>query len=232
MAKIASFVLSIIPFMSFLIGYLIITYRYSPAPFVMPNFVGAQSTAVLRSVSEHKLMPRIIKEVEDAQLPEGTVIQQKPAAGTFVRQNQSVFLAISCKPPTQKTPLCIGKTQEEAIALSTNAGVRVHVFFLPHHAPNNTCFAQYPAAHTPLGQEPLILYFAHVQEKLCLWPNFKGKPLNVVIDFLAQQAITPHLISSRNAPIASNAPILDQRPLAGSYIQAQALSSLYVQLYL
>lgn len=205
-------------------------YRFSPAMHSMPQLVGKQSTEALRLLSDHALIAHIITEIDDAQIPAGTILQQNPAPASQIREHQVVHLVMSRKPPTQKTPFCVGKTVEEILTLSGELGIHVQPFYIPHHAPVNTCFTQYPASSTPL-EESLIVYLASSDEKPFLWPSFIGKPLHIILDFLNNYNLQSHIISAHPGPISDTALVLDQRPLPGSYIPPSALSSLYIQLY-
>jgi beta-lactam-binding protein with PASTA domain len=92
------YIASIIPFISFFLGYYTIDNILFRNRAQVPNVVGLYIYDAIKKLSEYKLNARILYEKEDYGMPEGIILDQNPTSESIVKPNQSVFLTITRKP--------------------------------------------------------------------------------------------------------------------------------------
>jgi len=202
--------------MSFFIGYFIAELFFGSKPITVPKLVGTSITQGIRQLSTQKLNIRIVAEKEDPDLPEGTIISQKPSPNQSIKAQQAIFIVISKKPHHKKTPHLLNKTFEQAKNELIKQGIKYKEFSIDSHAPKNMIIAQYPAPEEPING-PICLYKAVSPEQKFIFPILKNRPLEEVKEFLERFNITP-TITYKNQKATQSANITEQRPLPGTLI--------------
>ncbi len=223
-------ILWLFPFLSFSAGYLITRSLFHHPRAQTPSLVGKSLLEAFALLSNNNLSPRLLDQKIDPDLPEGTIINQIPAAGQSIKQRQTVFLVLSKKPPITPCPLLIGKSIEEIKKLSKSAGYKIKIYPVVSNYPTNQCIAQHPRPKEPVEKNMIIAYVCAPSRKPIVWPNFTDKPLNQVTEFLHQYHIDPHIVS-QSQRTTSRTRVVDQRPLAGSLVSLYANQPPYVQLH-
>ena len=97
-----------------------------PPPVEVPDVVGLQVEVAQTEIREARLKTRVRQEVSE-DVPEGEVIEQDPTAGEEVERGTTVVLTVSSGPETVVVPEVIGMTEEEAIEVIQDAGLRVSI---------------------------------------------------------------------------------------------------------
>lgn len=182
----------------------------------MPNITGSQLTEVTKTCSTCRLRLEIIQTKEDPELPDGTVIHQIPSAGRFVKERQTVFVAVSHRPANLQTPSFIGLTREAVTAQCAQHNLKPKFYNLSYPYPVDHCFCQWPSPETPLHDKTIICYLATQEERIALWPNFKGRELQETITALAEHGISVH--TNTTSKSGTRYYITDQQPKAGAQI--------------
>ena len=198
---------------------------------VTPHLVGKHVHEILPLITQHKLNIRLIDQKEEADIPEGIILNQTPHAGTSIRPNQDLFIVTTKKPAVAKAPHCVGITIDQLTQqLSTDISPRI--YYLPHPYPEKMCFAQSPQPQEPLEKNRLILYISSGNNKPIIWPDFTGLPLNDVIEFLHNYSIQPQIINDKVYHEHTNAEytVKDQRPFAGTLLTLDEKKPLSIQL--
>ena len=83
------------PFLLFLLTYFMLHKVLSKPPFAAPSIVGKSVQDALRFLAEHTLNARLISQIENNDVPIGTVLSQHPLAEQKIRPYQTVFVTVS-----------------------------------------------------------------------------------------------------------------------------------------
>jgi beta-lactam-binding protein with PASTA domain len=215
---------------------------------ITPHCIGKQIHEILPLITQHKLNIRLIDHKEEADLPEGIILNQTPTAGTAIKANQPLFLVTTKKPVAIRAPQCIGVELNTITTQLQTANIHPRIYYVSHPYPENICFAQSPQAHEPLEKNKLILYVSSGNNKPIIWPDFSGIPLQDVIEFLNHYNIQPHIINdkpqaqsaiallhssklyAKDEATADEYKVTDQRPFAGTLLTLDENKPLSVQL--
>lgn len=224
-------ILWLVPFISFSSGYFITRSLFHHPQIQTPSLVGKNILEAFAHLSNHNLSPRLLDQKIDPDLPEGTIINQIPAAGQYIKQHQTVFLVLSKKPPITPAPHLIGKTAQEIKKMGQSAPYKIKTHQIESNYPTYQCIAQHPRPKEPIAHNTVIAYVCAPSHKPIVWPNFIGKPLEQVTEFLDHYHINPHIVS-QSQRTTSRTKVVDQRPLAGSLVSLNADQPPYVQLHI
>lgn len=207
-----------IPFACFSAGYFLLGTLCSTKTLQTPDILGKSLQSACVILSKYKLAPHIITEKEEPDLPNGTILSQTPNPQTTIKANQSVYIAISKQPAKAVIERFIGKQAQAILNTCSESAIRVKIHQIPNnHFPHTSCIAQYPAPSNIIEIQPIIVYIAKNAPKSVILPNFKGKTVAQITEFLAQYEIAPSISSNYNS-YKEDSTITDQRPLAGSII--------------
>jgi len=206
----------LVPFGSFLVGYLFAHYFFAVKTITVPRLVGLPISQGLKKLSDYKLNIRIIAEKEDLDLPTGTIISQKPIHPQQVKAQHAIFVVISKKPEQKKTPHLIGKNIEQAKKELSKLHLNYKIYTLPLPAPHNTVAAQYPAPNAPFVGH-IYLYQATAPEHQYILPHLQKRELNDVLSFLERYNIKS-TITYQNHSAKDQYIVVEQRPLPGTLI--------------
>ena len=214
----------IIPFIFFLFGYLLLGTLLQPKEFEAPAIVGKQLLNAISILSDHKSNIRFLAQREDSDLPQGTILSQKPLPGRKIKANQAIYVVISKKPPKIPCPVLLGKHLDAITHELESKNIRNKSYFLPSNCPKHSCIAQHPCPLIPLKRNNVITYVSDGNKKPVILPNFKGKKALNVMEFLKryEPQITTEIIHSPRCNFDhicdEHCVVSDQRPLAGSII--------------
>jgi beta-lactam-binding protein with PASTA domain len=231
--KSVSYFIWLLPFIAFAAGYILFDHLFTIKEIEAPNLVGKTISQALHDISACKLNPRLIDTKEDINLPAGTILSQSPLPQQKIKPNQSLFLVLSTIPLKLKAPNFLHKDQteiENELAL-LRIKPKFHTINSPY--PAHTCFAQWPQAGSELDGNIMNIYISSPTSYLILMPNFKGKLVPHVTDFLAQHSIKPMITHTSQDDVPHNCMyciVADQRPLAGSIIERSLTKPLAIQL--
>lgn len=110
----------------------------------VPDVRGIREIRAVRRLRAQGLEPRV-ERVRDADVREGFVISQDPAAGDRVPRGNVVLVRSSLGPPTAVVPDVRGRTVADAVAVLTERGLKYKPFDVPSSKPEDTVVAQNPA---------------------------------------------------------------------------------------
>jgi len=223
----------IVPFLSFILGYVVIQQIFYIPEITTPHLVGKQVHEILPLITQYNLNLRLIDHKEETALPEGIILNQTPAAGTLIKQNQPLFIVITKKPLTAQAPQCIGMHIDELLPLLQTMDIHPRVYYIAHPYPEKICFAQSPQQHESVEKNKCILYVSSGNNKPIIWPNFTGLPLHHVTEFLHNYNIQPYIINDtthKSYTSYDDYIVIDQRPFAGTLLTLDEDNPLSVQL--
>ncbi len=221
----------ITPFLFFLGGYYLTSSLFHISTTEVPSVVGKQLDEAFSILSAHQLTIQLLDQKEESDLPDNTVVSQIPLPGQQAKQRQTVFLSLSKQPLPSIAPAWQGKQLADIEKEARTLKVRLKTYFLESVYPLNHCIAQIPMAAAPLPDMTMIVYISKGSTPAIIWPNFKNKPLNQVLEFLEHYNITPQRIDAAGNQPSSAAMVIDQRPLAGSIISLDDNHIPIVQLF-
>jgi beta-lactam-binding protein with PASTA domain len=215
------------PFLSFVLGYVVIQQSLHTPEIIAPHCVGKHVHEIVPLITQHNLNLRLIDHKEEAALPEGIILNQTPAAGTAIKQNQPLFIVTTKKPLTAQAPHCTGMHIDELTSLLQTMNIHPRIYYVSHPYPEKICFAQSPQPDEFLENNKCVLYVSSGNNKPIIWPNFTGLPLHDVIEFLHNYNIQPNII---NDSAYDDSIVIDQRPFAGTLLTLDDNKPLSVQL--
>jgi len=224
--------LFIIPFMLFLSGYLILDTLFRSEELEAPALIGMNIQEAVTLLSTKNLNLRLLATKEDPILDPGTIISQSPHTGQKIKENQSVYVVTVTKPKKLKAPQVVNKSLQEIQELLQSTKIRAKYYYMQSPYPKDMCFAQSPAPAQELDESnKMIVYIATSNNKPIIMPDFKGKNVQDVADFLTTQSAKVTIF--HYPPMADHTclcVITDQRPMAGSIITPLVDKPLQVQL--
>lgn len=197
-----------------------------------PHLVGKHVHEILPLITQHKLNLRLMDQKEEADIPEGIILNQTPRAGTLIRPNQHLFIVTTKKPVVTRAPHCVGISVDQLTQQLSATSISPRIYYLPHAYPEKMCFAQSPQPQEPLEKNRLILYISSGSNKPVIWPDFINLPLHEVLEFLNSYGIEPHIINDNVYKEHTSAEyrVKDQRPFAGTLLTLDEKKPLSVQL--
>lgn len=207
----------LIPFVGFAIGYIFATLFFSSRSVEVPELVGLSLIQGATRASTYQLNIRVIAEKEDRDLPAGTIISQKPLAHQTAKTQQVIYIAISKRPETKKTPALVGISQEQAAQELTQESIKFHLVPINIPTTPNLIIAQYPTAEDPL-HEPIVLYCAQPTPTKYIFPDCVNRPLSEVLEFLAHHKLTAAVTYQTPQQPGRVYRVSQQRPLPGTVI--------------
>ena len=221
-----------LPFLSFLTGYCLVSFFYHSKKLETPLLIGKSLQDSIVLASEKNLNIRLVEERQDSDLPEKTVIVQKPQPGSPVKANQTIF-CVTSKRPVITIPHLILKQKDVVLTELRNLGLQHKFYFFESNYPHNVCFGQNPSSQSLLKRVDVTLYIAKESKKKVIFPDLRGKSVSEVIDFLRPYGINPSIQQTRSSVCSlddSCTTVINQRPLPGSIVQLDVDKPIYVQL--
>lgn len=214
------FLLFLSPFIFFLIGFLIMSIVIQEKAFKVPLLLGHSVVYALNEATRQGFTLKLLAQKDAPDVAAGTVIIQKPQAGSFIKPKQAVLITVAAEPVRAEIPTLAGLKQEQWQPYTQDFKITEH--HLTHSLPLGMVIAQSPAAGERYDHESLTLYVAHGPETRRIVPNLCGYQVEQVQEFLEGYGITctlfeEHYDPRRHAHFEPGM-IIAQKPIAGSWI--------------
>jgi serine/threonine-protein kinase len=222
----------ILPFISFLGGYWLMSVVYKTKTLQAPALVGKTIQEALRISADNSLSIRLVKEQEDSELPAGTIISQSPLPNTHIKSHQAIQCVIS-KKTEHLAPRLIGKKIEDMQSELDSLGISYKLYPIASSAPEGTCIAQDPAPDVPMPSKVLQIYVAKNTLQQFLFPDLRQKSIEEVKNFLSSAPVTiqvTHAFEQTENHNCSDCIVSDQRPRPGSIVSLDKEKPIQVQL--
>lgn len=220
----------LLPFLVFFSTYILLHFWFKPETIAMPNLVGSNLTQGTKICSSAHLRPQIVQINIDQDLPQATITHQTPSAGSMIKKEQTIYIAITEKPALKKTPNCISMSRNEIKTMLANTDIRVKFYPIAYRYLTDHCFSQWPAPHTPLKSKTLICYVAQTPKKMVVWPDLKNKFFDKVASQLEEHGMQ---IQTNITPQANYTYVVyDQQPKAGSIVDISDTEHIVAYLYI
>jgi eukaryotic-like serine/threonine-protein kinase len=123
----------------------------------VPNVVGAQQGEAERRLEEREFASEVKRVVSER--PPGTVVEQRPEAGTLYGEDGIVVLAVARNPLRTEVPDVSGLTTPRALARLRAAELRPRAQAVQSQEPKGTVLRQLPAPGTevPTGSPAIVV---------------------------------------------------------------------------
>jgi len=207
---------------------------FQPRAMQAPALVGKTVQEALRLVAEKNLRLQLLEEKEEQDLPEGTILQQTPAAQASIKPQQAIMCVVS-KRTFLYAPTVVGKKIDAVTQLLQNQGIPFKAFAIESVQPKDTCIAQEPEVGSILRDVPLIIYYAKPKPQTMIFPRVTFLPVSEVQAFLETAPVLVDVIHAM--PMPENhvcdryCIITEQRPRAGTLVTLDYEKPLHIQLY-
>jgi serine/threonine-protein kinase len=222
----------VIPFLSFLGGYLIMSFIYQPRAAKTPALVGKSIQQALNLAATQGLSLRLIAEREEPDIPAGTILSQNPLPNTHIKAHQAIACIVS-KKTEQKIPNLIGKSENDIARELTSLKFDYTLHHVSSQAPAGICIAQNPMPDTSLNCKEIVLYISQGAAHHYVFPDFRQKEVDEVKNLLANKPVTiqiSHLLEQPEGHTCAQCIVSDQRPHPGTIVQLDEQKPINVQL--
>ncbi len=222
--KIFNKILWLLPFICFFLGYQLLNQLYKVEKIANPNLVGQTISDAIKTCSNLNLNLRVISEQVEPNLPENTILSQKPNHA-FIKQNQIVFVVTSKKPEPLVAPNLYGLTLSEIEASLKQLAIKNKCYYLPSIAPKDTCFGQSVAPEQSLSDHKLISYISTNHNRLVIMPNLVACSLADTKTLLDSYQIKLNIKPVLDTGLPVNS-IIEQKPQAGTIVDLNKLAQI------
>jgi beta-lactam-binding protein with PASTA domain len=198
---------------------------------VVPNVVGKSVHDAMLVLSYKSLGLRLAHELIDDILPEGTIMQQIPAAERSIKPNQPVFVTVSKKTPLPLAPHVSDKTYTQLCKLLEKTSLTLKTIWLESSFPKNKCLGQYPLAGKEIIDNRLTVFASSGKSQLYVIPNFKGQPLEIVLELLKAHKVDCELVGIPTPLLKNEGYVVQaQQPMAGSIVDLNKALTMHLQI--
>lgn len=200
----------------------------------VPGLIGKTPGEARRVAEDNGLRFEVERQYYSAQVPEGRILSQAPAAGTKVRRGWRVRVAQSMGPQRLPIPSVIGQTERAAEMNIRRRGLELGAtaqVALPD-APADRVVAQSPPPNASGVSAPKInlLVTNAGQPQAFVMPNFVGQPLGSVKPALQDAGLRVGSITASAQTGSSPASIVvSHSPAAGEKVSVGAAVNFEVQ---
>lgn len=224
-----SYVSWAVPFVLFMAGYALAYFYMQKQSVVVPSIMGLTIQEAAGVLARHNMAMRLREEKEDEQFPEGTILQQVPAAYQRVRPQQQIFVTVAKAPQKILAPDFLHKDSIAVERTAAHVKITTKQIQLKSRYPKNLCFAQSVTPGQPLERLKMIAYISAGDDELVIMPNVVGLPFDQVQDFFKRSGVQVQVVGLDQIQIRDKAVVVEQNPMAGTIIDLTKLKHVHVQ---
>lgn len=214
-----------------LFNYLLMPWYVSAAEVSVPKVVGLNEQAAKGILEQSDLEPVIGGERFDERYPKGSVIFQKPNAGSVVKEGRRIFLFVSSGIPLIKVPSLKGKVLRDArMTLERMDLVLGDTSFVESEYPTNVIIDQeyYEGTEVKKGTHINVTLSAGVNAGLITIPDLLGKSLSQAEKLITENKLTIGRINYQPSFSLLPNTVIDQYPGEGNLVEEGAAVDLFV----
>ena len=186
----------------------------------VPNVVGQTQGAATTALENAGLTVGGVTQKSDATVPQGTVLQQEPAAGTDVDDGSTVALTVSSGPGTATVPPVVGLDRASAEAELADAGfVPATVLQYDLAAPAGQVVEQLPAGgeQAAVGSQVGLIVSKGSPEVSVSVPDVTGMTQDEATAALADAGLVAVSVEANSADVPEG-DVIEQEPPAGGRV--------------
>ncbi len=203
---------------SFFVGMFIVFGRsWNMSEVKVPNVVGKQLAEAQALLSENKL-GNTVKEEFDSKVPSGFIIYQSPDAGTIVKEQRQISIAVSKGPQLVNVPTLVGSNVEQAKATLQQLQLQVGRIEEKEDKSKNpgTIIAQNPAPPAQIGINSQIdLVVVAGEGKKITMPDLRGMTVGEVRVYLTALKLDLKDIVDQYTSDSASGTVVGQTPAPG-----------------
>lgn len=187
----------------------------------VPNLRGMSLAEAGQQTADLGLGMHVESRLYSADVPEGRVANQSPAAGTVVRRGWRLWLTESLGPMKRAIPNVVGMDQRLATMTIRRAGLEMGATAaMPwQEAQPGTVVAQSPAANAPDAASPVVNLLTAAEappaQNGLVMPDVEGQVFTAVALALTRAGLKVAPVQERAAPGMGTAIVIGQTPPAG-----------------
>jgi len=215
------YLLPIIPFMGFIVGYGLSTLLIGTTTHQTPNIVGLTLHEAIKTTSQNHVTIQLIAEKECSGILPGTILTQKPAAGRLMKPHQAILVTASKQQSLTPAPTLLTKNSQEIQAVGKQFGIKIKEYPILSVLPQGSCIGQTPQPETPLIDKKMIVYTSKTPSNLYVMPNFRGKKLHEALHSIQRHQLpvtVTHLHQEITPPYQQEYYITAQKPRPGTFV--------------
>lgn len=223
---VGSFILFII-----MINYILMPWYVSAEEVRVPKVVGLNEQMAEGLLEESKLEPVIGGERFDENYPKGSVIFQKPNAGSIVKEGRRIFLFVSSGVPAIKVPSLRGKVLRDArMTLERMDLILGDTSFVESDYPANVIVDQkYPeGTEVKKGTRIDVTLSRGANAGLITIPDLLGKSLSQAEKIISENKLSIGRINYQPSFSLLPNTVIDQYPGAGNLVEEGSTIDLFV----
>jgi eukaryotic-like serine/threonine-protein kinase len=199
---------------------------------VVPNVVGKTESEAVSILDNADFDPVVSDTTFDEKYPRGTIIFQRPKAGSVVKEGRNIYLFVSGGEPVVNVPQLRGRSLRDAKLALERVGLKMgKVEEINSENPAGMIFDQQFAAETPVKRGRTIdvsISIGSDEEGEMIVPDLIGKSLTEAQRVLADSSLSVGKINyQRSFSLLPNT-ILDQYPSKGNKIKPGGRVDLFV----
>jgi serine/threonine-protein kinase len=191
----------------------------------IPNVRGQREERAKERLTELGLVVDVEREYHDT-VPRLEVIDQNPRGGTTIEVGKTVTLVISRGKPPVKVPDLVGRTEEEAGALVTGAGLGLHV--VPEFSdtvPRGRVIDQNPDPGVTVRKGDTVTIVVSEGPRTFPMPDVVGMSRDAAVARLESVGLVPRVV---DLPGSSGDTVVGQRPRAGATVESGEEVTIYI----
>jgi eukaryotic-like serine/threonine-protein kinase len=195
----------------------------------VPDVTGKTQTEAETLITEAGFVLGDVKEANSADIESGLVIDQTPIAGATAEKESAVGITVSTGPKQVEVPDLVGKPEDEAINLLTEAG------FTPEPLPNEfdskiavgSVIRQDPAAGTSIDEGSKVQYVVSRGVEMVRVPNVEGKKQSSATSTLKDAGFKVSVTSQFSDTVNSGI-VISQNPKRDLQVAKGSTVTIYV----
>ncbi|QQR48679.1 PASTA domain-containing protein [bacterium] len=225
-----SYAMWAVPFLFFMVGYAGAYFYMQKKSVEVPSIMGLTVQEAVGVLARHNMAMRLRAEKEDEQFPEGTILQQVPAAYQRVRPQQSIFVTIAKAPQKILAPDFFHKDSSTIERNAAHLKIATKQIQLKSRYPKNLCFAQSVTPGQPLERLKMIAYISAGDDELVIMPNVVGLPLDQAQDFFKRSGVQVQVVGLDGPRLPTDrVTIVEQNPMVGTIIDLAKFKHVHLQ---
>lgn len=214
------------PFFGLLIGMFAGSYFFTSREYECPSFIRKTLPEAMIEAKNLKISFKIVETMYDPSLKKGYIVKQVPMAGQKIKTGQTIFLTIVEKNSSNRMPLLLNLTEQDAQSVMQKIGCHLDSYYVPQHNKNGTVIAQFPSSAEKIKSETKpFVYIGQNIEKLTILPSFIGYCAKDITDMLHLHGL-PHQLEPTY--YTGNDTIIHQEPLAYSILDLTYIKMIYL----
>ena len=204
---------------------LLVVLSRGPQLVQVPGVRGQPEERARNELTDLGLVVKVDREYHD-RLPKGEVIDQNPRAGTTIEVGKTVTLTVSRGKPPVEVPNVEGRSEDEAAAVITGAGLAVKVVTdFSDDVPRGDVISQNPKSGTIVRKGDTITIVVSRGPRTFPMPDVVGMTENQAVATLRGLGLAVRVI---DLPGSSGDKVVGQRPQAGTTVESGQQVTIYI----